>query len=113
MKKILFLQTAVTLGAAALCWVISGRDAAVSAFLTGLAFLVPNALFAVNLLLFSKSGAVVGAAVFLAGEIIKLMASGALFALGAILYRDFVWPAAVATLAVFLLSSVLGLLIRE
>ena len=113
MRKVLLLQVVVTLSVAWLSWMCSGRDAAVSALLTGFACWVPNALFALNLFVFASGKATAGAVAFLAGEIIKLAATGMLLYLVVVLYGNFVWGAAIVTLIAVLNCSFLGLLIRE
>ena len=49
MKKIVLLQIVATIGVAVVSALLGGESAALSAFLAGLACLVPNALFALNL----------------------------------------------------------------
>jgi len=113
MRKVLLLQALVTLVASALFWLFSGRDAAISALLSGLACWAPNVLFALNLRLFSSEAAGTGVAVFFVGEIIKLAAAGLLLYLAAVLFGNFSWVPALVTMALVLNSSFLGLLIRE
>jgi ATP synthase protein I len=80
--------------------------------LGGLACFIPNALFALRLLVRIVAGKPASAAGFLIGELIKLGASIALLVLGVYLAQSWlVWPALLFGLVMVLKSYVL-LLIR-
>jgi ATP synthase protein I len=93
MAKAVYVQTALTLVAAALAAILGGRHAALSAALGGLACAVPNALFALRLFVDSRrpGGATVHG--FFIGEFAKLAATVVLLFLIARVYRDVNWLA--------------------
>ena len=109
MKKIVLLQIVATIGVAVVSALLGGEGAALSAFLAGLACLVPNALFALNLSVFVKLSPSYSPLFFFIGEFVKIIAIVLLLCLIVMLYEDLVWPAMIAVLN----CSFLGLLTRE
>ena len=106
MKKIVLLQIVATIGVAVVSALLGGESAALSAFLAGLACLVPNALFALNLSVFVKLSPSYSPLFFFIGEFVKIIAI-------VLLYEDLIWPAMIASVIVVLNCSFLGLLTRE
>ncbi len=96
-KRLLSLQCLVTL----LCWGLwsakgkpFGLDsAAISALLGGLAAIVPATLFAMRAKVLSSKAVVMGASVFalVTGELIKIIATVAMFVLIIVLYPKLDW----------------------
>jgi|SRR5690625_78627 len=77
-----------------LCWVVAGRLAAISAAIGAAAYGLPNALFAMRLLLGLWSGAPAQVATFFVGEAFKLGGALALLGLAAWQFHQWlVWPA--------------------
>ena len=113
MKKIVLLQIVATIGVAVVSALLGGEDAALSAFLAGLACLVPNALFALNLSVFVKLSPSYSPLFFFIGEFVKIIAIVLLLCLIVMLYEDLVWPTMIASVIVVLNCSFLGLLTRE
>ena len=113
MKKIVLLQIVATIGVAVVSALLGGESAALSAFLAGLACLVPNALFALNLSVFVKLSPSYSPLFFFIGEFVKIIAIVLLFCLIVMLYEDLIWPAMIASVIVVLNCSFLGLLTRE
>lgn len=113
MKKIVLLQIVATIGVAAISALFGGGSAALSAFLAGLACLVPNALFALNLSVLVKLSPSYSPLFFFIGEFVKIVAIVLLLCLIVMLYEDLVWPAMIGSVIVVLNCSFLGLLTRE
>lgn len=113
MKKIVLLQIFATLGAAILSFLLGGRAAAISALLGGLSCAMPNALLVLNLKLCNLVKPSISAVVLLVGEFIKIIVTVVLLYLVAVLYKDLVWPALIASMSVVLICSFLGFLTRE
>lgn len=113
MKKIVLLQIVATIGVAVVSALLGGESAALSAFLAGLACLVPNALFALNLSVFVKLSPSYSPLFFFIGEFVKIIAIVLLLCLIVMLYEDLIWPAMISSVIVVLNCSFLGLLTRE
>lgn len=113
MKKIVLLQIVATIGVAVVSALLGGESTALSAFLAGLACLVPNALFALNLSVFVKLSPSYSPLFFFIGEFVKIIAIVLLLCLIVMLYEDLIWPAMIASVIVVLNCSFLGLLTRE
>lgn len=113
MKKIVLLQIVATIGVAAISALFGGEGAALSAFLAGLACLVPNALFALNLGVLVRLSPSYSPLFFFIGEFVKIVAIALLLCLIVMLYEDLVWPAMIGSVIVVLNCSFLGLLTRE
>ena len=113
MKKIVLLQIVATIGVAVFSALLGGESAALSAFLAGLACLVPNALFALNLSVLVKLSPTYSPLFFFIGEFVKIIAIALLLCLIVMLYEDLIWPAMIASVIVVLNCSFLGLLTRE
>ena len=92
--RALAAQGLMAVVAALVSWVFGGGLAALSALLGAAAYLVPNSLFALRLLLGLLSGKGANPAGFLVGELIKLFAATGLLALVVYLGQSWlVWPA--------------------
>jgi len=96
-KRLLFLQGLVTLLSWA-AWSAKGKpfgldSAAISALLGGLAAIVPATLFAMRAKVLSSRANVMGASVFalVTGELIKIIATVAMFVLIIVLYPKLDW----------------------
>jgi ATP synthase protein I len=96
-KRLLFLQGLVTLLSWA-AWSAKGKpfgldSAAISALLGGLAAIVPATLFAMRAKVLSSRTNVMGASVFalVTGELIKIIATVAMFVLIIVLYPKLDW----------------------
>lgn len=112
MARVVFLQFLTTFVVAGLAWLVSGRMAAVSALLGGLACAVPNGLFALRLVLAGRRGEAspVG---FLLGEFVKVVATVALLALIAKAVKDLNWLAMIVAIIAVLNSYVLALTVKH
>lgn len=92
--QILSAQALLALLVTGLSWWIGGRYAAVSALIGAGAYFIPNAIFALRLLLGLISGANASATAFFWGEAFKLGTAVALLGLAAWQLHDWlVWPA--------------------
>ena len=91
MFKVVFLQFGATLVATAISAVFFGVSGAVSAFLGGLACVIPNALFALRLTAVARRKGSPGAGVFFVGEFIKIAAIVGLLVLIQAAYGDLHW----------------------
>ena len=96
-KRLLFLQGLVTL-LSWIAWSAKGKpfgldSAAISALLGGLAAIVPATLFAMRAKVLSSRTNVMGASVFalVTGELIKIIATVAMFVLIIVLYPKLDW----------------------
>lgn len=92
--RVLCAQALLALVVILLSWWIGGRYAAASAVVGAGAYFVPNAIFALRLLLGLMSGANANAAAFFWGEAFKLGAAIAILGLAAWQFHSWlVWPA--------------------
>jgi ATP synthase protein I len=117
MFRVVAAQFLTSLLVAVGAWVIGGQRAAVSSLLGGLACVLPNGLFALNLARLShrsKPRSADGAAgstnsyafALLVGEFIKVVLTIGLLVLIARTVRDVVWPALiVSVIAVVLMQA--------
>lgn len=97
-----------------LCWLIAGFYAGASALLGAMAYLVPNALFAMRLLVGLLMGRPANPAGFLLGELIKLGGAVMLLVLGVYLAQSWlVWPALLFGLVMVLKGYVLLLMFSK
>lgn len=110
MFKIMVLQAAAILAAAAMAGLLAGSVAALSALAGGAAYFLPNLLFVLRLRL-AAAARQTGAVGFLVGEAVKL---SAVIALLLILPRMIVvnWPALIAGLFVVLFVNLFALLLK-
>lgn len=93
---------------------VAGRYAAISALLGGLAYLVPNSLFALRLLLGVMGPVQPSPFTFFIGEAFKLGTAVGIFGLAAWLGQGWlVWPAMLLGLLLVLKGYVLLLLFRK
>ncbi len=106
---------AVMLVVAVLCsWLVAGGAAAVSAFIGAAAYFVPNALFALRLLLGLFGPLKSSPLTFFVGEAFKLGSAVLVLGLAAWLGNDWlVWPAVLFGLLCVLKGYVLLLLFRK
>jgi len=110
MFKTLLLQAVAILAVTAIAGLLAGSNAALSALVGGLAYLLPNLLFVLRLRL-AIATQQAGAAGFLVGEAVKL---SAVIALLVILPRviEVNWPALIAGLFVVLFVNLFALLLK-
>lgn len=112
--RALVAQAIMALVAVAICWLVAGVYAGASALLGAAAYLVPNALFALRLLVGLVMGRPANPAGFLLGELIKLGAAVALLVLGVYLAQAWlVWPALIFGLVMVLKGYVLLLMFSK
>ena len=96
MFRIVGLQIVATLIVALAAWPLGGVSAAISALLGGAACVVPNALFALRLMIAARRPQGTDMAVFFVGEFVKIGSTIALLALiagrhaGIALYHQYV-----------------------
>lgn len=110
MLKALLLQVAAILAVAAIAYLPAGSDGALSALAGGAAYFLPNLLFVLRLR-FAIAMRQAGAAGFLVGEAVKLLAVIALlFVLPRIMEVN--WPALIAGLFVVLFVNLFALLLK-
>src|SRR3546814_18287698 len=96
------------------CWLVSGSEAAVSALIGAAAYFVPNALFALRLLLGLLGAAKSSPFAFFVGEAFKLGSAVMVMGLAAWLGRGWlVWPALLSGLIWVLKGYVLLLMFRK
>lgn len=97
--RILSAQALLALVVTLLAWWLGGRYAAASALIGAGAYFIPNAVFAVRLLLGLIGGATADAASFFWGEAFKLGTAIAILGLAAWQFQAWlVWPALLAGL---------------
>lgn len=113
MFRIVLLQILMTAVVALASGLIGGPHAALSAALGGAACFIPNGLFALKLAAAARRPQGTDAAVFLAGEFVKVVATIALLALIVASYRNLVWLALLVSIIAVLKSYVLALLIKH
>lgn len=92
--RVLMAQAVMAIVVIVISWVVAGGDAAISALLGAAAYLIPNALFAMRLLLNLFSGKAATVQAFFVGELFKL--GSALGILVLVVWSDtgwLVWPA--------------------
>ena len=112
MHKAVLLQLGATLLAAAVAAIFLGMRGAVSAACGGLAYALPNGLFALRLAVTSWSGGRATVAAFVGGELFKLASTVGLLALTAMLYGNVHWGAFLAGLALALKASLFAFLVK-
>lgn len=112
MFRIVGLQVLASLIVALVAWPLGGVDAAASALLGGAAVVVPNALFALRLLVAARRPQGTDMAVFFVGEFVKIGSTVALLALIAWAWKDVVWLALIIAVIAALKSYLIALLIR-
>lgn len=111
MLRLVLIQLATTLVAAVVAGLIGGFNAFLSALLGGLCCVVPNALFALRLLIGARTGTA-NPMTFMFGEFVKIALTVALLGAVAWLYRDLNWLALIAAFIIALKSYII-LLIRH
>jgi ATP synthase protein I len=121
MFRVVAAQFLTSMAVAAGAWMVGGQRAAVSALLGGLACVVPNGLFALNLAWLQRSrrshageaGRTKGqAAALLVGEFIKVVLTIGLLATIARTVRDVVWPALIVSIIAVLFMQAAALIRR-
>lgn len=81
-----------------LAWFMSGRVAAISAVIGGLASLLPNAFFALRLAGLQQRGSKAFAANFFIGEFVKIAASVGILVVAVQVYPEMNWLAMLVSL---------------
>jgi len=108
MFRVVGLQVLVTLAVALFSWPLGGAQSALSALLGGAACVVPNALYAANLVLLRRGTARLVVAAVLVGEFVKVGLTVVALVLVATLYRDVVWVAVIVSVIAALKVQVLA-----
>jgi len=112
--RLVMVQGAFALLAALVCWVGFGWQAGASALAGGLAYYLPNLLFALRLMLGLAAARPLSPFGFLLGELGKVGAAVALLALLGYTYKAWlVWPAVLFGLVCVLKGYVLVLLLGK
>jgi len=107
-------QAFMGLAAVLVSWLVAGAAAGVSALIGAGAYFVPNALFAMRLLMGLLGSKQASPLIFFVGELIKLGTAVLLLALGVYVGRDWlVWPALLFGLVCVLKGYVLLLAFRR
>lgn len=110
MLRLVLIQLVTTLVAAVVAGLIGGFPAFLSALLGGLCCVVPNGLFALRLLIGTRTGTA-NPMTFMFGEFVKIALTVALLGAVVWLYRDLNWLALIAAFIIALKSYII-LLIR-
>jgi len=118
-KRLLMLQMGVTL-ISVIAWSAIGKpfaldSAAISAFFGGLAAFLPAALFAMRAQLITKKAGGSGAAIFalVTGELLKIIATVAIFISAVLLYADLKWLPMLLTYVLALKCYLLVWVVRK
>lgn len=112
--RILAAQGAMGLAAAAIAGIFAGKLAGLSALAGAGAYFVPNALFALRLLVSVLSAGQASPITFFLGEMVKLLITALLLGLLAWLAQGWlVWPAVLLGLAFTLKGYLLLLMFRK
>ena len=112
--RVLVAQGLMGLLAVLISGVVAGKPGAVSALIGAVAYFVPNALFAMHLLVGLAGSGKASPAVFFVGEVFKLAAAIALLGLAGWFGRGWlVWPALLFGLLCVLKGYVLLLATRR
>jgi len=112
--RILAAQAVMMLVVAGLSWLFAGWAAGASALVGAGAYFVPNALFALRLMVGLALNRQPAAWGFLVGELVKVATATLLLALAAYLARDWlVWPALLFGLVGVLKGYVLLLVVHK
>jgi ATP synthase protein I len=112
--RVLAAQGAMGLAAAAIAGIIAGASAGWSALAGAGAYFVPNALFALRLLVNVLKAGRASPVTFLFGEMVKLLMTALLLGLLARVAHDWlVWPAVLLGLAFTLKGYLLLLMFRK
>jgi ATP synthase protein I len=112
MHKAVLLQLAATFVAAAVAGILLGARGFFSAACGGMAYVAPSVFFAWRLWLASWHGGDVKVTAFMAGELVKLLLTGALLALAAVLYRDLHWGAFLVGLVLAVKANLFAFLVK-
>lgn len=112
--RVVVAQAVMGLAAALISWLIAGAGAGASALIGAGAYFVPNALFAMRLLLGLLASKPASPVAFFMGEIIKLGSAVVLLALAVHLWQSWlVWPALLFGLVCVLKGYVLLMLFHK
>lgn len=112
--RVLVAQAVMGLAAALISWLVAGIGAGASALIGAGAYFVPNALFAMRLLLGLLASKPASPVAFFMGEIIKLGSAVVLLALAVHFWQSWlVWPALLFGLVCVLKGYVLLMLFRK
>lgn len=112
MHKMVFLQIGAMSAATAVAAFFFGSPGAISAFLAGLAVVVPSGLFALRLSLVSKRAGTPTVAGFFVGEFVKIAAIVGLLALVGAKYENLHWGAFFIGLIVTLKANLLAFWVK-
>jgi ATP synthase protein I len=115
MFRLVALQALVTTVVALVAWPIGGAAAGLSALLGGLACVVPNALFALRLVIVARRSLAAGdtdgtrhVVAFFFGEFVKVGLTLLLLVAVAATYKDLVWVALIVAVIASLKSYMLA-----
>lgn len=112
--RTLAAQAVMSVVAVAVSWWVAGTGAAVSALIGAAAYFVPNALFALRLLVGLLGRVKASPLTFFVGEAFKLGSASLVLGLAAWFGRDWlVWPAMLFGLVCVLKGYVLLLIFRK
>lgn len=112
MFKAVFLQLAATLLAVALSAALFGMPGAVSAAIGGLAYVLPNWLFAVRLAATARKAGTASVTVFVAGEFFKIASIVGLLVLGWTVYPLLHWGGMLIGLILALKANLFAFLVK-
>lgn len=104
-------QCVATIIAAALAGIWLGQHGAVSVGLGGAAIVIPNAMFALKLILAARSGTA-SASGFLVGEFFKIIATLMLLVIAVGAYQQLHWLAFLAGMVIALKANLFVILIK-
>lgn len=107
MLRLVLIQLATTVFAAAVAGLLAGSHAFVSALLGGLCCVVPNSVFALRLFIGTKKPGTLSPMSFFFGEFTKIALTIAMLAAVVIGYRDLNWLALIAAFIVALKSYII------
>lgn len=107
MLRLVLIQLATSLLAAAVAGLLAGHHAFVSALLGGLCCVVPNSVFALRLYMGARKPGTLSPMSFFFGEFTKIALTIAMLAAVVIGYRDLNWLALIAAFIVALKSYII------
>jgi ATP synthase protein I len=107
MLRLVLIQLATTLFAAAVAGLLAGTHGLVSALLGGLCCVVPNSVFALRLFIGIRKPGTLSPLSFFFGEFTKIALTIAMLAAVVIGYRDLNWLALIAAFIVALKSYII------
>ena len=111
LKRVVFWQSAVWLGCTLLAFILSGKGAAISAFLSGAVCALPS-FFVISLLIVFKDAPASPVGIFIL-EFLKVSLSILGFLCVALFFKDLDWLAFILTVIAVLISHVFALASRR